>query len=61
MSEIGAHFRAFWEWERWERELDWMAIHGITMPLIILGREVVMLKLFTERGMSDPEVAASWY
>ena len=24
---------AFWGWKEWERELDWMALHGINMPL----------------------------
>lgn len=32
---------SFWEWERWERELDWMALHGINMPLAITGMECV--------------------
>ncbi|MBR5603388.1 MAG: alpha-N-acetylglucosaminidase N-terminal domain-containing protein, partial [Bacteroidales bacterium] len=22
-----------WTWERWEQEIDWMALHGINMPL----------------------------
>lgn len=32
---------AFWNWERWEKELDWMAMHGINMPLALTGTEVV--------------------
>ena len=24
---------AFWDWERWEKEIDWMALHGINLPL----------------------------
>ena len=23
---------AFWDWERWEKEIDWMALHGVNMP-----------------------------
>ncbi len=30
---------AWWDWPRWERELDWMALHGITMPLAMEGQE----------------------
>ena len=26
-----------WTWERWEKEIDWMALHGINMPLQIVG------------------------
>ena len=32
---------AFWGWERWQQELDWMALHGINMPLAITGFECV--------------------
>ena len=32
---------AFWGWERWQQELDWMALHGINMPLAITGMECV--------------------
>jgi alpha-N-acetylglucosaminidase len=23
---------SWWDWKRWEREIDWMALHGINMP-----------------------------
>ena len=32
---------AFWDWPRWEREIDWMALHGVNLPLIITGMEQV--------------------
>lgn len=32
---------AFWGWERWQQEIDWMALHGINLPLIIEGMECV--------------------
>lgn len=32
---------AFWGWERWQQELDWMALHGVNMPLAIVGMESV--------------------
>ena len=37
-----------WTWERWEQEIDWMALHGINMPLQIVGLDVVWKKLLTE-------------
>ncbi len=37
-----------WTWERWEKEIDWMALHGINMPLQIVGLDVVWKKLLTE-------------
>lgn len=30
-----------WTWERWQQEIDWMALHGINMPLQIIGLDVV--------------------
>lgn len=32
---------AFWDWNRWQQEIDWMALHGINLPLIITGMESV--------------------
>ena len=32
---------SFWGWERWQQELDWMALHGVNMPLAITGMECV--------------------
>lgn len=32
---------AFWDWDRWQQEIDWMAMHGINMPLALIGTEVV--------------------
>ena len=28
---------AHWDWKRWEREIDWMAMNGINMPLAFNG------------------------
>src|SRR5258708_783516 len=30
---------SWWDWPRWEKEIDWMALHGINMPLAITGEE----------------------
>ena len=37
-----------WTWERWQQEIDWMALHGINMPLQIVGLEEVWRKLLME-------------
>ena len=28
----------FWDWERWEAEIDWMALQGINLPLAFSGK-----------------------
>lgn len=38
---------AFWDWERWQQELDWMALHGVNMPLAVTGMECVWKEVLT--------------
>ena len=38
-----------WTWKRWQEEIDWMALHGINMPLQIVGLDVVWKRLLTEK------------
>ena len=47
---------AFWDWERWEKEIDWMALHGITMPLAITGQEAVLYRTLKKYNMTDQEI-----
>jgi alpha-N-acetylglucosaminidase len=47
---------AFWDWERWEKELDWMALHGINLALSITGNEVVWYNLLKRIGYSTDEI-----
>ena len=47
---------AFWDWERWEKEIDWMALHGINMPLSITGMEVVWYNLLKRLGYTTEEI-----
>ena len=47
---------AFWNWERWERELDWMALHGINMALAMEGQEAIWQKVWLGMGLSQMEL-----
>ena len=47
---------AFWDWTRWERELDWMALHGINMPLAMEGQEAIWQRVWLSLGLSQAEV-----
>lgn len=49
---------AFWDWERWEKEIDWMALHGINLPLAITGTDVVWYKVLERLGYSKEEINA---
>ena len=49
---------AFWDWDRWERELDWMALHGVDLPLAAVGDECVWRNFLLRLGYT-PEEAVS--
>ena len=38
---------ALWTWDRWQQEIDWMALHGVNAPLNIVGLEVVTRNFLT--------------
>ena len=44
---------AFWDWERWQQEIDWMALHGINLPLAITGMESVWRRVLENYGYSS--------
>jgi alpha-N-acetylglucosaminidase len=46
----------WWDWQRWERELDWMAMNGINMPFVITGQEAIWINTFTKYGYTEQEV-----
>ena len=47
---------SWWDRARWEREIDWMALHGINMPLATTGQEAVMQATLRRFGMEDSEI-----
>ena len=47
---------AFWDWKRWEQEIDWMALHGINMPLSIVGTGTVWRNVLLKLGYTKDEV-----
>ena len=49
---------AFWTWERWQQEIDWMALHGINVPLNLVGLDVVTRKFLQELGLSKADIDA---
>ena len=49
---------AFWTKERWEQEIDWMALHGVNMPLMLVGTDVVWKNMLEEAGYSREDIDA---
>lgn len=46
---------SWWEFERWEKEIDFMALNGINMPLTVVGIEACWYETLLEFGFSDEE------
>ena len=38
----------WWDWDRWEHELNLMAMNGVNMPLLILGQEYIWNQVWTQ-------------
>ncbi|WP_455614405.1 alpha-N-acetylglucosaminidase [Bacteroides congonensis] len=45
----------WWDWKRWERELDYMAMNSINMPLAAVGLEAVWYNTLLKYGFTDEE------
>lgn len=46
----------WWQWEDWERMIDWMALQGVNLPLACTGQEAVWQEVWREFGLTDDEI-----
>lgn len=47
---------SFYQWKDWEKELDWMALHGVNLMLAINGTEIIWQRTLQELGFSDKDI-----
>lgn len=47
---------AFWDWKRWQTEIDWIALHGVNLPLAIVGEEVAWHNMLLKLGYTKEEI-----
>ena len=47
---------AFWNWDEYEKFLDWCAMNGINLVLDIVGQEEVLRQTLLEYGYSNEEI-----
>lgn len=45
----------FWDWTRWEKELDFIALNGFNMPLALIGTDAVWYYALIELGLSQQD------
>ncbi|KAL6593812.1 hypothetical protein ACP70R_048713 [Stipagrostis hirtigluma subsp. patula] len=46
----------WWDWKRWEKEIDWMALQGINLPLAFTGQEAIWQKVFKSFNVTDKDL-----
>ncbi|MEO2061912.1 MAG: alpha-N-acetylglucosaminidase [Christiangramia sp.] len=47
---------SWWDWERWQWEIDWMALNGINMPLSITGQNTIHREVYKDLGLTDKDL-----
>lgn len=48
----------WWNWDRWQREIDYMSMNGINMPLMVTGLEAVWYNTLLKFNFTDSEIRA---
>ncbi len=46
----------YWDWKRWQKEIDWMALHGVNMPLALVANEAISARVWKKLGLTDEEI-----
>lgn len=46
----------YWDWDRWSREIDWMVLHGVNMPLASVASEAIARRVWLKMGLSDEDI-----
>jgi alpha-N-acetylglucosaminidase len=61
MNVVTGSYSAFnWNWQRWERECDWMALHGVNLVVAFNGQEYLWREVWRELGLTDYEIQTSF-
>lgn len=47
---------AYWDWDRWSKEIDLMALHGVNMPLASVASEAIAARVWKKMGLNDDEI-----
>lgn len=51
----------WWDWSRWEREIDFMAMRGINMALAFTGQEYIYLQTMQEFQIPEAEILQEYF
>lgn len=53
-----AYTTAYWDWNRWEHEIDFLALNGFNRALLVAGQEAIWQKLWKDYGYDDAQIRA---
>lgn len=49
---------SWWDWQRWEWEIDFMALNGVNMPLAMTGQNALWDRVYRGMGFGDRDMDA---
>ncbi|XP_047322324.1 alpha-N-acetylglucosaminidase isoform X2 [Impatiens glandulifera] len=52
MELLSKYSYVWWDWKRWEKEIDWMALQGVNLPLAFTGQESIWQKVFFDYNIT---------
>ena len=55
-QNIDGYTAPYWSWERWEHEIDVLALSGINAMIVERGMDSVLYETFREVGYADEEI-----
>ena len=57
-QNVDGYTAPYWDWTRWQREIDLLALSGINALLVERGTDMVLYRTFRDFGYSDAEIRA---
>ncbi|HEX3845049.1 MAG TPA: alpha-N-acetylglucosaminidase [Steroidobacteraceae bacterium] len=55
-ENVDGYTAPYWDWPRWQREIDVLALSGINAVLLERGTDTVLYRTFRDVGYSDSEI-----
>jgi alpha-N-acetylglucosaminidase len=55
-QNVDGYTSPYWDWPRWEREIDVLALSGINAMIVERGADMVLYQTFRDFGYSDSEI-----
>ncbi|MCX2575095.1 alpha-N-acetylglucosaminidase [Pedobacter sandarakinus] len=47
---------SWWDWKRWQWEIDWMAMNGINTPLALTGQNIIHFRVYKSLGFTSKDL-----